>query len=166
MIQIDMKMPKCCTECALYSEEWAECQHTSKVKITLEEKDGRPDDCPLKELQESEPKQGEMTIEEAKDRLLNTAWLGTNEDRDKTEEAVRVLIDAVEPKQGDWISVEDRLPEENQSVLVWCPQYKNIYCAYLEAEQWWIFGTFSQIVPSEIIAWMPIPPYKGDKENK
>lgn len=36
-----------------------------------------------------------MTIEEAKSRLLNTAWLGTDEDRDKTEEAVGVLFDAV-----------------------------------------------------------------------
>lgn len=37
-----------------------------------------------------------MTIEVAKQRLLNTAWLGTNEDRETTEEAVRVLIKAVE----------------------------------------------------------------------
>lgn len=36
-----------------------------------------------------------MTIEEAKSRLLNTAWIGTDEDRDKTEEAVGVLFDAV-----------------------------------------------------------------------
>lgn len=36
-----------------------------------------------------------MTIDEAKSRLLNTAWLGTDEDRDKTEEAVGVLFDAV-----------------------------------------------------------------------
>ena len=37
-----------------------------------------------------------MTIDEAKSRLLNTAWLGTDEDRDKTEEAVKVAITALE----------------------------------------------------------------------
>jgi hypothetical protein len=46
--------------------------------------------------------------------------------------------------------------------LVWCPQYKNIYCAYLEKEQWWIFGAFVQIVPNAVVAWMPLPlPYKA-----
>lgn len=46
-----------------------------------------------------------MTREEAKQRLLDTAWLGSNEDRDKTEEAVKVLITALEqePKVGHWI---------------------------------------------------------------
>ena len=37
-----------------------------------------------------------MVREEVKSRLLNTAWLGTDEDRDKTEEAVKVAITALE----------------------------------------------------------------------
>ena len=65
-------------------------------------------------------------------------------------------------KVGQWIPVSERLPEDKQSVLVWCPQYKNIYCAYLEKEQWWIFGAFVQIVPNGVVAWMPLPnPYKA-----
>lgn len=64
---------------------------------------------------------------------------------------------------GRWIPVSERLPEDRQSVLVWCPQYKNIYCAYLEKEQWWIFGAFVQIVPNEVVAWMPLPlPWEGE----
>ena len=60
-----------------------------------------------------------------------------------------------------WIPVSEGLPEEKQAVLVLCPQYKNIYCAYLEKEQWWIFGAFVQIVPNEVVAWMPLPkPYE------
>lgn len=57
------------------------------------------------------------------------------------------------PSVMRWIPVSERLPEEKQSVLVWCPQYKNKYCAYLEKEQWWIFGAFNQRVPTEVIAW-------------
>lgn len=56
-----------------------------------------------------------------------------------------------------WIPISERLPEDKQSVLVWCPQYKNIYCAYLEKEQWWIFGAFAQEVQNEVVAWMPLP---------
>ena len=66
-----------------------------------------------------------------------------------------------------WIPVSERLPEEKQAVLVWCPQYKNIYCAYLEKEQWWIFGAFVQIVPNEVIAWMPLPtPYDSQERSE
>ena len=76
-----------------------------------------------------------------------------------------VAVRSVQPSR-QWILVSEGLPEEKQSVLVWCPQYKNIYCAYLEKEQWWIFGAFVQIVPNEVIAWMPLPkPYKADKES-
>ena len=70
-------------------------------------------------------------------------------------------------EKGEWIPVSERLPEERRSVLVWCPRYKNIYCAYLEKEQWWIFGAFVQIVPNEVIAWTPLPePYKAESEDK
>ena len=60
-----------------------------------------------------------------------------------------------------WIPVSERLPEENIAVLVWCPERKNIYCAYLDEDQWWIFGAYLQKVTFDVIAWMPLPtPYK------
>lgn len=65
-----------------------------------------------------------------------------------------------------WIPVTERLPEDKQAVLVWCPQYKNIYCAYLEKEQWWIFGAFVQIVPNEVVAWMPLPSVYKENGNE
>lgn len=69
-----------------------------------------------------------------------------------------------EPKFGTWIPVSERLPEERQSVLVWCPEYRNMYCAYLEHKNWWIFGAFSRIIPNEVKAWMPLPePYRAER---
>ena len=66
-------------------------------------------------------------------------------------------------KQTTWISVSERLPEECTAVLIWCPERKNIYCAYLEEKQWWIFGAHFQKVLLEVIAWMPLPlSYKGE----
>ena len=69
------------------------------------------------------------------------------------------------PNEQKWIPVSEKLPEGKRAVLVWCPQYKNIYCAYLEKEQWWIFGAFIQIVPNEVIAWMPLPPCYDPQER-
>ena len=79
---------------------------------------------------------------------------------------VLISLGVQSAKVPEWIPVSERLPEDKQSVLVWCPQYQNIYCAYLEKEQWWVFGAFVQIVPNEIVAWMPLPePYKAESEE-
>ena len=75
----------------------------------------------------------------------------------------------VKPKTGEWIPVTERLPEESTAVLVWCPERKNIYCAYYEEKNWWIFGAcFAKLtkVTSKVIAWMPLPqPYKAESEE-
>lgn len=60
----------------------------------------------------------------------------------------------------EWISVEDRLPDELfTAVLIYCPKNQNIYCAYLNARnEWHIFdyGAGQQVVES-VTHWMPLP---------
>lgn len=85
--------------------------------------------------------------------------------RDVAEKAIQELRDNG-IFIGRWIPVSERLPEERIAVLVWCPERKNIYCAYLEEKQWWIFGAYFQKVPLEVLAWMPLPePYKAESEG-
>lgn len=77
------------------------------------------------------------------------------------DDAKEIVQEVAEEYNGGWIPVSERLPEENYAVLVWCPGRKNIYCAYLEERQWWIFGAYFEKVKLEVIAWMPLPePFK------
>ena len=70
-------------------------------------------------------------------------------------------------EQTQWISCSEKLPEENYAVLVWCPERKNNYCAYLAEGQWWIFGAYSAKVQSEVKAWQPLPePYKAERSEE
>lgn len=70
---------------------------------------------------------------------------------------ITALTDGATPseRKEKWIPVAERLPEEKKAVLVWCPQYKNLYCAYRENEQWWIFGSYSHRIVDDVVAWMP-----------
>ena len=77
------------------------------------------------------------------------------------DDAKNIVQEVAEEYNSGWIPVSVRLPEENYAVLVWCPERKNIYCAYLEEGQWWIFGAYFEKVKLEVIAWMPLPkPFK------
>ena len=76
-------------------------------------------------------------------------------EREPQIQTYKTCLEALE--QTTWIPVSERLPEEKIAVLVWCPERKNIYCACLEENQWWIFGAYFQKVELEVIAWMPLP---------
>ena len=78
------------------------------------------------------------------------------------------LYDAGYHKQSEWISVEDRLPEELfTAVLIYCPDNDNIYCAYLNARnEWHIFDQGSGLwVLERVTHWMPLPAPPTEKEN-
>lgn len=65
-----------------------------------------------------------------------------------------------------WIPTSEQLPEELRGVLVYCPLYKNIFCAYLENNKWMIFSPIGlEELEQEVIAWMTLPePYKENKD--
>lgn len=50
-------------------------------------------------------------------------------------------LKALEQKEKTgWTPVSERLPEECSGVLVYCPENKNIFLAYLEIGKWYIFS--------------------------
>lgn len=72
--------------------------------------------------------------------------------------------------QSRWIPVEERLPEEKESVLVQWEKYDrhlNVTLTYLDvmwldnAEEQ-VFETINGVPNGKVIAWRPLPePYKG-----
>lgn len=63
-------------------------------------------------------------------------------------------------KQSEWISVEERFPDKNTFVLVWCGNVA--VCQYLTKNIWF---TGAGYVSGEITHWMPLPEApKGGEE--
>jgi len=78
----------------------------------------------------------------------------------KTNETEKIILDGQElVVKEKWISVDERLPDESTGVLVWCPERKNVYCAYYEDKQWWIFGVPYQKVDFTVKFWMQSSQY-------
>ncbi len=106
-----------------------------------------------------------MTLAQARDLIAKT--LSHSDMEIEFDKAVWMLLNCADEKiNGGWIPVTERLPEESTAVLVWCPERKNIYCAYYEEKRWWIFGAYWERIEMEIVAWMPLPkPYKGGQKD-
>ena len=92
-------------------------------------------------------------------------------------------IPSAEPKQGEWISVEDRLPEKyGEYMITWTTsQSKRPFIAICEGEVTgvydhehnrfmfeWLLEDYIKAYPDvKVTAWQELPePYKGDKEQK
>jgi hypothetical protein len=83
-------------------------------------------------------------------------------------EITNIIDNAPTINPYEWISVEDRLPEELfTAVLIYCPDNDNIYCAYLNARnEWHIFDQGSGLwVLERVTHWMPLPSSPTEKEN-
>lgn len=82
-----------------------------------------------------------------------------------------------EPKTGDWISVNERLPENTQPVLMTIRRMSKLYnhepfitVGYISWNQttWWSAHDGDCVRNEiEVLAWMPLPePYKAESEDK
>lgn len=104
-----------------------------------------------------------MTIDQAIYILRNTAWLGSNDERDETEQAVETVVNELERRS--WIPCSERLPEEKKEVLISADG--ELYIA--EYEIYHGKGYWSEVIEyrnvTDVDAWMPLPePYGGEKE--
>ena len=103
-----------------------------------------------------------MTNKEAIEILRHYTNLGygiviEDEDTSKIVQALSLASTALEErKQGEWIPVSKRLPEDFCVVLVYCPQFNNIYRVFRESDAWHQFST-SDVLMQAVTHWRPLP---------
>lgn len=90
------------------------------------------------------------------------------------DEALYDVLNVIQelPREDEWISVEERIPNYMQNVLVTYIGYfdQKHYCdevAYYDYSGQWMWALDDTHVGVEIIAWMLLPePYQGEEKTK
>jgi hypothetical protein len=104
-----------------------------------------------------------MELDVASYRRVAERWSTKEEDINPSAAAVLMLqmCSEIERLRGGWIPVSERLPEEEQEVLVWngggqClkPWQGHVLCEYRNGE--WRESQESDLYPG-ITHWMPLP---------
>lgn len=105
--------------------------------------------------------------------LSNPQGTELNTTKEELAEAMGMAIQALEKQiNGRWISVNDRLPEELEDVLVYFEyfRYGNYNCMYStygignQYEGRWHIDGYGKV---NVFAWMPLPkPYKESEKNE
>lgn len=82
---------------------------------------------------------------------------------DETREwALKDVIEVIEeqPKVGEWIPVEERLPKQSLNSVIGWDAYRERCCFVQYYMNEWILGNHETV---KIVAWMPLPePYKKE----
>lgn len=119
-----------------------------------------------------------MTREEAIHRLKNTAWLGTNKDREETEQAVDMAIEALSAdneqcwrigkptEQGKYMVTLDSFGHKRIDLFYYGkPMIPNRKvrgkCWYRSDDEW------GDVVydDTDILAWQPLPTPYGERRE-
>ena len=116
-----------------------------------------------------------MTREEAAEILDDYDVNFDGHTAEEIAEAFDVAFKALEePKQGEWISVEDKLPEDGRPVLIYAWNVHHVIARYDEfrtengLKKKWVTADAwngNTEIKHDVIAWMPLPqPMKAEGE--
>lgn len=114
-----------------------------------------------------------MAIDEKKliEELNRQKYILTFEDSNLLDENFNSGIDKAiqlvesQPKVGEWIPVEERLPEIFENVLIYTKSGHYHIGAYFEERKRWWLGVYWEDLDF-ILAWMPLPKPYEVKENE
>jgi hypothetical protein len=106
----------------------------------------------------------EKAIEVLKEQYITVSKCLFAEEATERNNAISLAIQALEEKlNGGWIPVSERLPKENEEVLITLAHGKATW-AYLHQGEW--NNMFSTYPIERVIAWMPLPPAYVEVENE
>jgi Ni,Fe-hydrogenase III component G len=105
----------------------------------------------------------EKAIEVLKEQYITVSKCLFAEEATERNNAISLAISALEKQlNGVWIPVSEKLPKENEEVLITLIHGK-VTWAYLHQREW--YNMFSTYPIERVIAWMPLPePFKEDVE--
>ena len=94
-------------------------------------------------------------------KLIYCTPISSYDNRTKEELVADLVLASGYRKQSEWISVEDRLPEEDVRVLVWL----NTNRSYTKIDTDRRFEGKWVRWASDVTHWMPLPTPPTEKEN-
>lgn len=100
-------------------------------------------------------------IDEVND-LMDANLLFYDDASKSRQETLDEIVDLIDeqPKVGEWIPVEERLPEIFENVLIYTKSGHYHIGAYFEERKRWWLGVYWEDLDF-ILAWMPLPkPYE------
>lgn len=72
-------------------------------------------------------------------------------------EAINVAQDALTP-QNEWVSVEEKLPEEHADILMWRKRWKIAEAGTFHIGRFWVYDEIGDsYTADDITHWMPLP---------
>jgi Protein of unknown function (DUF551) len=72
-------------------------------------------------------------------------------------ECAHAIVDRLEGER-EWIKVQEKMPPDTKTVLVWCPERRNTYSANWVSPFWYHFsGGGGSRVEQMVTHWMPLP---------
>lgn len=109
-----------------------------------------------------------MTREEAIDLLDNLIGMVEDNHKSDYDMALQMAIQALE-QEPKWISVSERLPEDEQEILFSTKTGRTHSGKYHDddsANQWYSHRDKARAWNNVVNAWMPLPePYKAESEE-
>lgn len=97
---------------------------------------------------------------------FENSYLLDKDFNDGIDKAIQLVYS--QPKVGEWISVEERLPEIQQDVLVTIKRRNISYCdlAFLDDNGRWLMSRRIGYIEGNVLAWQPLPePYRVPLEK-
>lgn len=99
-------------------------------------------------------------IEELKFQINNCETYGHSDIYIDLEMAKKWVETIEKKKVGEWIPVEERLPEQSLNSVIGWDAYRERCCFVQYYMNEWILGNHESV---KIVAWMPLPePFKGE----
>lgn len=101
-------------------------------------------------------------LDKIKNKLIDSNKLIANNKGYFLEKIIEIVKN--EPKVGEWIPVEERLPDAYKTVLI-TTYNQEVRTAFLDGEHYWISDLWTYTF-DDVLAWQPRPEHYEVKENE